>query len=274
VINCVTVHDPEGPDADRCGDSAEVTDPDEPQSRSGVDSDTETPVSQADTDDEVAEAEARAEAARARLLRLRRAAEAGDADDDAVSGDIAQRPAKPTRKRLPLPRRPRRPRWLRRPRRKTVAVGAGIVLTSASLGASGYMLWQHHTMVHKRQLAAEFTAAARQGITTLMSIDPDHAKDDVQRMIDASTGDQKSQLLVLSVLIVKKAEDTKVGSKVTVEAVAVESLSDNSGVVLVAAKTAPTGPDNAKPPPALFRLSVNMDRDGGQLKMSKVDFLQ
>jgi Mce-associated membrane protein len=50
-------------------------------------------------------------------------------------------------------------------------------------------------------------------------------------------------------------------------------LSDNSGVVLVAAKTAPTGPDNAKPPPALFRLSVNMDRDGGQLKMSKVDFL-
>jgi Mce-associated membrane protein len=92
-------------------------------------------------------------------------------------------------------------------------------------------------------------------------------------MIDASTGDQKSQLSVMSTLIVKKAEDSKVGSKVTVEAVAVESLSDNSGVVLVAAKTAPTGPDNAKPPPALFRLSVNMDRDGGQLKMSKVDFL-
>jgi Mce-associated membrane protein len=44
--------------------------------------------------------------------------------------------------------------------------------------------------------------------------------------------------------------------------------------VLVAAKTDATGPDNAKPPPALFRLSVNMDRDGGQLKMSKVEFLQ
>ena len=106
-----------------------------------------------------------------------------------------------------------------------------------------------------------------------MSIDPDHAKEDVQRMIDASTGDQKNQLSVMSTLIVKKAEDSKVGSTVTVEAVAVESLSDNSGVVLVAAKTAPTGPDNAKPPPALFRLSVNMTRDGGQLKMSKVDFL-
>jgi Mce-associated membrane protein len=78
---------------------------------------------------------------------------------------------------------------------------------------------------------------------------------------------------VLSILIVQKAEETKVGSKVSVEATAVESLSDNSGVVLVAAKTAPFGPDNVKPPPALFRLSVNLDRDDGQLKMSKVEFL-
>jgi Mce-associated membrane protein len=147
------------------------------------------------------------------------------------------------------------------------------VLACTSLAASGYMLWQHHTAVHKRQLAAEFSAAARQGITALMSIDPDHAKEDVQRAIDASTGDQKNQLSVLSTLIVKRAEDTKVGLKVTIEAVAVQSLSDNSGVVLVAAKTTPTGPDNDKPPPALFRVSVNMDRDGGQLKMSKIDFL-
>jgi Mce-associated membrane protein len=135
------------------------------------------------------------------------------------------------------------------------------------------MLWQHHIAVHKRQLAAEFSTAARQGITALMSIDPDHAKESVQRMIDASTGDQKNQLSVLSILIVNKAEETKVGSRVTVEATAVDSMSDNSGVVLVAAKTDATGPDNAKPPPALFRLSVKMDRDGGQLKMSKVEFL-
>jgi Mce-associated membrane protein len=276
------VHDPEGPDAEHRDEAADVTDPDEPQSCSGVDPGAVAPVSEVDAEDEVAKAEARAEAARARLLRLRQAAETGDTDDGAVSQDVEQRPAKSARKRLRLPRRPGRPRrlrrpgrprWLRRPGRKTIAVGVGIVLASTSLAGTGYMLWQHHTAVHNRQLAAEFTAAARQGITALMSIDPDHAKEDVQRMIDDSTGDQKSQLSVMSTLIVKKAEDSKVGSTVTVEAVAVESLSDNSGVVLVAAKTAPTGPDNAKPPPALFRLSVNMDRDGGQLKMSKVDFL-
>jgi Mce-associated membrane protein len=266
------VHDPEGPEAGRCDDPADVADPDELGSRSGIDSGSVVPKSETDSEHEVAEAEARAEAARARLARLRRTAKDGDADDGSESPAAEQQPAKSTRKRLRL-QRPGRPRWLRRPGRKTIAVGAGVVLASASLGASGYMLWQHHTTMHNQQLAAEFTAAARQAVTALMSIDPDHAKEDVQRMIDASTGDQKNTLSVLSTLIVQKAQDTKVGSKVTVEAVAVASESDNSGVVLVAVKTAPFGPDNVKPPPALFRLSVNMDRDGGQLKMSKVEFL-
>jgi Mce-associated membrane protein len=256
-------------------DPGDMTDPDEPQSRSGVDSGAEAPISEADAEDEVAKAEARAEAARARLVRLRRAAETADADDDAaVSQDVEQRPAKSTRARLRSLRRPRRPRWLRRPGRKAVALGVGIVLASASLGASGYMVWQHHTIMHNRQLAQEYAAAARLGVTTLMSIDANHAKEDFQRIIDASTGDLKNQLSVMASLMAKQAEDSKVSSTVTVQAVAVESVSDNSGVVLVAAKSDATGPDNAKRPPALFRLSVNLNRDGGQLKMSKVDFLQ
>ena len=136
------------------------------------------------------------------------------------------------------------------------------------------MAWQHHTIVHNRQLAQEYAAAARLGVTTLMSIDANHAKEDFQRIIDASTGDLKNQLSVMASLMAKQAEDSKVSSTVTVQAVAVESVSDNLGVVLVAAKSNATGPDNAKRPPALFRLSVGLNRDGGQLKMSKVDFLQ
>ena len=229
---------------------------------------------EADVEDEVAEAEARAEAARARLVKLRGSAETEDAEDDAA---------------CPMPSCARQSRsgrdygcrdapdgrgWLRRPGRKAIAAGVGAVLFFASLGASGYMLWQHRTAVHNRQLAAEFTAAARQGVTALLSIDPEHARRDVQAMLDATTGDLNSQLSVMSALMVAKAEDSKVGSKVSVEGVAVESLSDNSGVMLVAAKTDTTGPDNAKPPPALFRLSVTISRDGGKLKMSKVDYLE
>jgi Mce-associated membrane protein len=247
------VHDPERPE--------DVADSDGPPARSEVASGPETHISITEAEDEVARAEARADAARARVERLRRAAEAEEAKDDgAVTQAVKPRATKTSRSRL---------RW-----RKAVAASAAIVLFCASLAASGYMAWQHYTMRHNRQLAAEFAAAARLGVTALMSIDAHHAKEDIQRLIDACTGHLKMQLEAESGLMVSHAEDSKVVSTVTVEATAVESVSDNSGVVLVAAKSDVTNPDNTKRPPALWRLSVDVDRDGGQLKMSKVDFLQ
>jgi Mce-associated membrane protein len=278
VISCFSVHDPEGPDTAHGDDPEGAIDPDELQSRSGVDSGTEAFVSEADAEDEVAKAEARVESARARLERLRRAA-AGDVDDDdachdaADTQDVEQRPTKSIRTRLRGWRRSRRPRRLRRPGRKAVAVAAGFALVSTSLGAIGYMLQQHHNIAHKRQLSQEYAAAARQAVTTLMSIDANHAKDDIQRIIDASTGPLKDQMSVMSSLMLKQAEESKTITKVNVEAVAVESATDNSAVALVVAKTDVT--DTGSPrPPQLWRLSIELVRDGGQLKMSKVDFLQ
>jgi len=148
------------------------------------------------------------------------------------------------------------------------------VLASASLAATGYMVWQHRTTVHKQQLAAEFTAAARQGVTALLSVDANHAEEDFQRIIDDSTGDFKSQMSAMSGLMAKQTAESKVSSKGTVEAVAVESVSDNSAVVLVAARSDVTNADNTNRPPVVWRISVDLTRDGGQLKMSKVDFLQ
>lgn len=222
----------------------------------------DTPTANADAllaeaEEEVARAEGRAEEARANAARLRKQAE-----------ESSDRPEPPPAKSSRSRRR------LRGPGRTAVAIGAAVVLGCASLGASGYMVWQHYTIMHKRQLAPEFAAAARHGVTTLMSIDAQHAKEDIQRLIDASTGVLKSQVEAASSFMVKQAEDSKVSSKATVEAVAVESMTDNSAVVLVAAKSDVTNADNTKRPPALWRLSVNLNRDGGQLKMSKVDFLQ
>ncbi|UXA06047.1 hypothetical protein KXD96_24760 [Mycobacterium sp. SMC-2] len=251
------MHDPEGPDTSH-----------------GADPGAGAAVSEAEAEDEVAEAEARAAAARARLARLRGIAETGDADDGAASQDAGQRPAESPRARLRLPRRPRRPRWLRRPGRKTIAAGVGIMLASASLAASGYMVWQHRITVHKQRLAAEFTAAAAQRATELMSIDANHARDDYQRIIDDSTGDFKAQMSAMSAIMAKQTEESKVSSKATVEAVAVESMSDNSAVVLVAARSDVINADNTHRPPVVWRISVGLTRDGGQLKMSKVDFLR
>ena len=71
----------------------------------------------------------------------------------------------------------------------------------------------------------------------------------------------------------QKAEESNVVSKVSVDAVGVESLTDNSGVVLVSAKSDVTDSDNSRRPPMLWRIVVKIERDGGQLKISGVDFL-
>jgi Mce-associated membrane protein len=217
----------------------------------------EAPASLAEAEEEVSRAEARAEAARARAAELRRQAEGGSGLADATE---------------PAPAQSRRS-WVSRPGKIAAGICAAIVIT-ASVAASGYMVWQHLSLKREHRHAAEFAAAARRGVEMMMSIDPDHARDSVQRTIDASTGALKSQLEATSAYTVKSAQDAKVITKATVQDTAVESMTDNSAVVLVVAKSDTTNPDKSKRPPVFWRLSINIDRDNGQLKMSKVDFVK
>jgi Mce-associated membrane protein len=229
-------------------------------------------ISLAAAEEAVSRAESRAEEARARASRLRQLAEASSGeqsqtieDTEADATEIAPVPARSRRWRPPR---------VHRPTGKTVVAGVGILIACASLAGSGYMIWHDHAIMHKRQLAPEFAAAARQGITALMSIDPRQAREDVQRIIDVSTGDLKLQIEARSAAMAQQAEESKVVSRVTVEAVGVESVSENAGVALVAAKSDVTDPDNTKRPPMMWRISVKIERDGDQLKMSGIDFLQ
>jgi Mce-associated membrane protein len=223
----------------------------------------------AEAEDEVSRAEARAKAARARAAQLRGDAESTSSDqaepaDPEVDAD-GSTSAQPRRWRLP---------HVRRPGLKAVAVGVGIALFCASLGATGYMVWRDRAIAHQQQLAPEFAAAARAGVIALMTLDPNHAREDIQRSIDASTGDLRAQLSARAGFMVQKAEESKVISKVTVDAVGVESVSENSGVALVSAKSDVTDPGDVKRPPMLWRIAIKLDRDNGELKMSGVDFLR
>jgi Mce-associated membrane protein len=241
----------------------------------------ETPNSLAEAEEEAARAQSRADEARAHAARLRRQAGGTSSDQrdttdtaDAEDSDAAAVEDGAGEAEQPSARSRRwRPRWVRRPRGKVVRVAA-IALVSASLAASGYMVWQHLTLAHQQQRTAEFAAAARHGVEMLMSIDPDHAKENIQRLIDNTTGELKSQLEVTATYMVKNAQEAKVTTKATVQDVAVESMTDNSAVVLAVAKSDTTNPDKSKRPPVSWRLSVDINRDGGQLKMSKFEFVQ
>ena len=193
-------------------------------------------------------------------------ADGEDIEDAAVADSVTE--AEPSSASLPAFRL----RWLHRPRRKTVAARVTAALVCGSLAASGYLVWHHWTVAHERQRTAEFSTAARNAVVTMLSIDASKARDDVQRFADDTTGQFKAMVLVSAEDFVKAVEQSKVSSSATVQAVAVESMTEDSAVVLVAAKSELTKPDQTKPESRSWRVVVNLQRDGGQLKMSKVEF--
>jgi Mce-associated membrane protein len=196
------------------------------------------------------------------------AVETEEEPDVDVSADGAATEEKPLR--LGRVRRlRRRPKW------STVAAAVAILIIVAALAGSGYMIKEHHDAGRKRQHAAEFAAVARQGVVTLTSLDFNNAKQGVQRILDNSTGSFKDDFVKMADDFTKVVEQSKVVSQGTVQAAAVDldTMTDNSAVVLVASTSEVTNAAGAKQDPRSYRLIVTVTRDGDQLKISKVEFV-
>ncbi|MBP1821783.1 hypothetical protein [Mycobacterium sp. OAE908] len=252
---------------------------------------------------EAAEAEAVAAAARAkaRAIRLRRqAAEAATADADAADADAdaetetAGAPAEPVdlieadetsetgpdtadaAEELSADPIGEQPGGSRRVLKILAAVFAAVIAVActAVLIFISVLMFNHHShQVADDQRRAEYSAAARQSVVTLMSLDFNKAKEDVQRIIDNSTGQFKDDFKSQADDFVKVAQDSKVITEVTVNATGVESMTDDTAVVLVSASSRVTNSAGAKQEPRSWRLSVNLKREGGQIKMEKVEFV-
>jgi Mce-associated membrane protein len=235
---------------------------------------------------EAAEAEAAAAAARARAraLRLRRQAQEVEAtavepveepaptDDDApddepvdIDSTAEEAAQRPSRRRLHL--RVPLPTW------KGVALFLAVLCTCALLAASGYMIREHRQAERDAQLAAEYTAAGRQAVVTLMSLDFNKAEEGVQRIIDNSTGKFREDFQQQAETFAQVAQDSKVITEVTVNSAAVSTMTEDSANVLVSATSRVTNAAGANKDPRGWRLSVDLERDGDQVKMSRVEFV-
>lgn len=221
---------------------------------------------------EAAAAEARAVAASARALAIRRRREAESLPDghehaeiDAARGGEADAAGGATTRPGPL--------WRRLSWRAILVNCVALASAAALLAATGYMVWQDRRLSEQRHREAEFAAAARQGVVNLMSLDFNRAKDDVQRIIDSSTGAFKSDFQATAGDLATSARNAKAVSNTTVNATAVESMNPDSAVVLVAATSTLTNAGGAKDEKRSWRLSVTVSRDGAQLKIAKVDFV-
>ena len=232
---------------------------------------------------EAAEAEALAAAARARALaiKLRREAQAM-ADEEAVesAGDTSEAPEAtetvetaeapaPTDTAEPEPAR----RRLRAPNLAAALTITAVVAICALLGVSGWMAWHHHDVVQERQRAAAYTAAARQGVINLTSLDFNKAKEGVQRVLDSATGEFRDDFQRRAEDFESVVKDSKAVTEGSVAATAVESMNNDSAVVLVLANERVTNIAGAKDQPRKFRFRVSVVHDGDQLKVSKVEFV-
>jgi Mce-associated membrane protein len=209
----------------------------------------------AEAEAEAAEAEALAAAARARAraARLRREA----LGVDGIVEDVSE----PAGRRWRLPWLP----WLAKP--------AAIIVILGFAGTSGYMVWKHQEATWQEQRTAAFVAGARQGVINLTSLDFNRAKEDVQRVIDSTTGEFKDQFQQRATDFTRVVQESKAITEGTVNGAAVESMDEHSAKVLVCATSRVTNKPDAKDEPRTWRLKVTVADGGGQYKMSKVEFV-
>jgi Mce-associated membrane protein len=164
-------------------------------------------------------------------------------------------------------------RRLRLPSWSVTWKAAVIALICAFVAASGYMMWNRHEVIERQQRAANFIAGARQGVVNLTSMDFNKAKEDVQRVIDSSAGQFHDDFQARAKDFTTVVEQSKVVTQGTVNAAAVQSINGDFALVLVAATSHITNAAGAKDEPRNWRLKVTVKNDGGQYKMSNVEFI-
>lgn len=211
-----------------------------------------------------AEAAERARAARERAEALRRLAEQTLAaaerrgggpllDPDAHNAILAAQPQR-------LPWRP-------------VAAGIAAVAITGLVSASGAIFWTRQVSDTRAQQVAEYSAIARQGVINLMSLDYNDAKGSVARILDSSTGRLHDQYAEHADALAENLQKSKIVTVVTIGAVAVESLSADSAVVLLSTKSQATNAKDGRQEPEDFRIAVTLERDSGQMKVADLDFV-
>ncbi|MCF6389514.1 hypothetical protein L2K20_21285 [Mycobacterium sp. MBM] len=233
---------------------------------------------------EAAAAEAAAAAARARAekisLKIESSAEttekaadpeAGDTEapepDELATGQTESEGTETVAPAAPTPRTGGAHRALR-----WAAVTVAMLSIGALVTVSVLMVIHHRGVEADQRQAAEYAAAAKQSVVTLMSLDFNSVDEDVQRIIDNSTGDFRKEFEAQAKDFATVAKESKVVTEATATAAAVESMTDNDAVVLVTATSKVTNTSGADQEPRSWRLTVNLTRDGDQIKLSKVEF--
>lgn len=155
--------------------------------------------------------------------------------------------------------------------RLATRLGLVVVVALAALcGWLGFRAYQSHQAAEERNL---FLQVGRQAALNLTTIDFEHADEDVQRVLDSSTGtfyDDFEARAQPFKEVVKQAKSKSVG---TIAEAGVESETDDGADVLVAVTVRTSNAGAAEQEPRAWRMRITVQKVGDEAKVANVRFV-
>lgn len=154
-----------------------------------------------------------------------------------------------------------------------LATTLGLVAVVALAGLCGWLgfrTYQSHQAAQERNL---FLQVGRQAALNLTTIDFEHAEQDVQRVLDSSTGtfyDDFSARAQPFTEVVKQAKSKSVG---TVAEAGIETETEDGADVLVAVTVKTSNAGAAEQEPRAWRMRITVQKVGDEAKVSNVRFV-
>ena len=154
---------------------------------------------------------------------------------------------------------------------RVLVAGSATVLVLAGLaGWLGLRVEAANAVESRRPL---FVEAARATAVELTTVDYDHVRDDVQRVLDSTTGDFHQRFAEHAQSLIDTVTRERSRSVSAVTATAVQSQSRDEARVLVALGVASTHLGGTEQRPHEMRMRLTVQWIGGQAKVSDVEYM-
>ncbi len=152
----------------------------------------------------------------------------------------------------------------------TILGVVSVVALAGLCGWLGFRTYQSHKAADERNL---FLQVGRQAALNLTTIDFEHADEDVQRVLDSSTGtfyDDFQARAQPFKEVVKQAKSKSVG---TIAEAGVEKINEDGADVLVAVTVKTSNAGAAEQEPRAWRMRITVQKVGDEAKVANVRFV-
>ena len=158
----------------------------------------------------------------------------------------------------------------------TPARGIGAAVIAALVALASVNIWlgyRDHQARSTERAHAQMVEAAKQGAVSLTTIDHERADEDVQRILDASTGSFRDDFAQRASGFADAARTAQSKSVGTVAEAGLESVDGDAGRVLVALTVMTSNRGVPERQPRAWRMRVTVVNADDAYKVSSVEFI-